>query len=69
MHLRYQLYLSRLDQDLPEHHQLLEAVFESAFLTLDLEIAKPDAGWCLYYACLPSVIAIFPNLQAKAALD
>jgi hypothetical protein len=50
-------------------HQLFEAVFESAFLTLDLKIAKPDAGWHLYYACLSSGIAIFPSQQAKAALD
>ena len=50
-------------------HQTEQAVLESAFLTLDLKIAKPDGGWHLYYACLSSVIAIFPSQQAKAALD
>ena len=41
----------------------------SSFLRLDLNVAKPGAGWRGYYACLPSVTTISPSQRAKAALE
>ena len=49
----------------------LRAVYQlitAAPLTPTNSIAEPDGGWHLYYACLSSVIAIFPSQRAKAAL-